>query len=334
MKAINKIDVHHHIFPKEYVDALKNAGVKYSMSVDFPKWTPEASLKQMDKNGIKIAISSITAPGVYFEGIEFPEGFSEKLARMTNEAIADTREKYPERFGGFATIPLLNIQNAMEELTYALDTLKLNGVYLMTNYKGKYLGDESFDPFFKELDRRKAIVVIHPTDPGLEFDTGLEMPHALIEAPFDTTRAVANLMYNGTLDKHTNITYILAHGGGTIPFLAWRLAGIEYGQKDKRPPVIRAMYDFLVKGKPDKGLRYLKKMYYDTAVVSGNYAVNTLKAFAGSKNIVFGTDLYINKLASIVTKNLYKDGEFTDEEYNDVSYKNCLKLFPALQKFY
>ncbi len=334
MKPINKIDVHHHIFPKEYVDALKNAGVKNTLGAEFPEWTPKTSLKQMDKNGIKIAISSISSPGVYPEGVEFPEGFSEKLARTANEAIAYTRDENPGRFGGFATIPLLNLESAFEELEYALDTLKLNGVCLMTNYKGIYLGDERLEPFFKELNRRKAIVFVHPTDPGPEFDPGLDVPNALIEAPFDTTRAVANMMYNGTLDKYPNITYILAHGGGTIPFLAWRLAGIEYGQKDKKPPVMKALYDFLVKGKPAKGLRHLEKMYYDTAVVSGNYALQTLKAFAGSKNIVFGSDLSINKLASIITKNLHQDGEFTDEEYSDLSFYNCLKLFPEFEKFY
>ena len=317
---------------------LKKAGVKNTLGADFPDWTPKTSLKQMDKNGIKIAVSSISSPGVYTEGIEFPDGFSEKLARTANEGIAYIRDENPGRFGGgltgFATIPLLNLESALEELEYALDTLKLNGVCLLTNYKGIYLGDERFEPFFKELNRRKTVVFLHPTDPGAEFNSGLNIPNALVEAPFDTTRTVANLMYNGTLDKYSNITYILAHGGGTIPFLAWRMAGIEYGQKDKKPPVIRALYDFLVKGKPDKGLRHLKKMYYDTAMVSGSYALQTLKAFAGLKNMVFGSDLSINKLASIITKNLSKDGAFTDEQYNDLSFNNCLKLFPEFEQFY
>ena len=334
MKPINKIDVHHHIFPKEYVEALQDAGVKNTLGVDFPYWTPKVSLKQMEKNGIKVAISSISSPGVYFDEVQFPDGFSENLSRISNEAIASTRDLNPGRFGGFATIPLLNMESALQELEYALDTLKLNGVCLMTNYNGIYLGNERFEPFFKELNRRKAIVFIHPTDPGPEFDPGLDIPNALVEAPFETTRTVANLMYNGVLDRYNDITYILAHGGGTIPFLAWRLAGIEYGQKAKKTPVIRALYDFLIKGKPDKGLRHLKKMYYDTALVSGKYALQTLQAFATSKNMVFGSDLSINKLAPIVTQNLDKDGEFTGEEFNDLSFKNCLKLFPEFEKFY
>ncbi|MEJ2543916.1 MAG: amidohydrolase family protein [Calditrichaceae bacterium] len=288
MKTINKIDVHHHIFPKEYVTALKDAGVKNSLGVDFPKWTVETSFKKMKENGIKIAMLSISSPGVYFKGIDFPE----------------------------------------------LDTLHLDGVCLMTNYSGKYLGDEFFEPFFKELNKRNAVVYIHPNDPGDAFDFKLGIPNALIEVTFDTTRTVANMMYRGVLDRYPNIKYILSHGGGTIPFLAWRLAGIEYGKKGEKPPVIRALYDFLVNGEPTKGLNHLKKMYYDTAVVSGDYAVKTLQAFAGPDNIVFGSDLCINKLAAIATKNLRKDGDFTEEEYNKMSYGNCLDLFPSLKKYY
>ena len=334
MKTINKIDVHHHIFPNEYVAALKEAGVKNSLGVDFPKWTVETSFKKMKENGIKIAMLSISSPGVYFNGIDFPEGFSEKLARITNEVIAETKHKYPESFGGFATIPMLNQEAAIEELNYAFNTLHLDGVCLMTNYMGKYLGDEYFEPFFKELNKRNAVVYIHPNDPGEAYDFELGIPNALIEVTFDTTRTVANMMFRGVLDRYPNIKYILSHGGGTIPFLAWRLAGIQYGQKDKKTPIIRTFYDFLVNREPTTGLRHLKNMYYDTAHVSGEYAVKTLQAFAGPEHIVFGTDLCIDKVAPIVTKNLEKDGDFSEDEYNKMSYGNCLNLFPSLRKYY
>jgi predicted TIM-barrel fold metal-dependent hydrolase len=160
------------------------------------------------------------------------------------------------------------------------------------------------------------------------------MPHAHIDAPFDTTRAVANLMHQGVLDKYPDIRYILSHGGGTIPYIAWRLATMEYSQNGKRIPVFRTLYDFLVNGEPTKGLRHLKNMYYDTANVSGEYQVKTLQAFAGPDHIVFGTDLCIAKLAPIWVKNLAKDGDFSEEEYHKVSYRNCLKLFPNFIKYY
>ena len=334
MKTINKIDVHHHIFPEEYVKALKEAGVEKSLGIDFPKWTIDTSFKKMKENGIKIAMLSISSPGVYFKGYNFPEGFSEKLARLTNKVIAENKDKYPDRFGGFATIPMLNQQAAIDEMNYALDTLKLNGVCLLTNYKGKYLGHPDFDLFFKELNKRQAVVYIHPTDPGDEYDFELNIPNSLIEVTFDTTRTVTNMMFNGVLDKYPNIKYILSHGGGTIPYIAWRLAAIDTGQKGKRTPVLKTLYDFLINREPTKGLKHLKKMYYDTANVSGESAVRALQSFAGADNVVFGTDLCISKLATIITKNLEKDGDFTDEEYNKMSYKNCLDLFPEFRSMY
>ena len=137
-------------------------------------------------------------------------------------------------------------------------------------------------------------------------------------------------MYNGVFDRYPNIKYILSHGGGAVPYLAWRLSMIEYGQKGKKPPVLRTLYDFLFKGRPEKGLRILRNLYYDTALVSGEYAVITLQSFAEPRNILFGSDLTINKVASIVLNNLSKDGEFSEEEYNDLAYGNCLRLFPEL----
>ncbi len=331
---LTKIDFHHHIFPSKYVDALTGAGVKNSLGVELPKWTVETSLKNMKENGIKMAILSISSPGVYFKGLDFPQEFSEELARSTNEIIAEAKAQNPDRFGGFATIPLLNPEAALEELNYALDTLKLDGVCLLTNYDGKYLGDRIFEPFFKVLNKRNAIVFVHPTDPGTDFDFGLKIPNALIEVTFDTTRAVANMMFNGVLDRYPNIRYILSHGGGTIPYLAWRLAGIEYGQNGKRVPVVRALYDFLINKEPTKGLNHLRNMYYDTAMVSGSYAVKTLQSFAGPDHIVYGTDLCIAKLAPIVSKNLEKDGDFTEDEYRKMSFGNGLKLFPDMKKYF
>lgn len=326
MKNLNRIDVHHHIFPKEYVNELKNVGLENSMGVDFPKWTPESSLKLMDKNNIQKAILSLSAPGVYYSGVEFKSRFSEKLARLANEAIAESIKKYPDRFGGFATIPLLNVDAAMEELSYSLDKLKFQGICLMTNYLGKYLGNEDFEEFFAELNRRNALVFIHPIDPAEQFDPKLGIPNSLIEAPFDTTRAIANMMYNGVFDRYPKIKYILSHGGGVIPYLAWRLSLIEYGQKGKKTPIIRSLYDFLIKGEPAKGLKHLKRMYFDTALVSGKSTIQNLQNFAGSDNILFGSDLPIAKVAPIVIKNFKKLGDFNAENLAKIERGNFEKL--------
>jgi predicted TIM-barrel fold metal-dependent hydrolase len=138
-------------------------------------------------------------------------------------------------------------------------------------------------------------------------------------------------MYSGSLNRYKNIKYILSHGGGTIPYVAWRISLISYGQKNKKTPVIRALYDFLVKGSPEYGLKMLKDMYYDTAIASGSYTLNTLNQFAGSSRIVFGSDFPMAKVAPIVAKNLDKHPEFSKEDHEKIDYKNLLELFPNFQ---
>lgn len=322
-----RIDVHHHITPAEYVEELKSIGIMDSLGVDFPKWTPETSLKFMKKLGIDRAMLSVTSPGVSFKN---NKEFSLKITRWTNQYMAELKNTYPGRFGGFASIPLHFVTESIEELRYAHDELELDGVCLMTNYDGKYLGDGSFDEFFNELNKRKAVLCIHPSDPAKEFDPRLSevgIPNALIEVPFETTRVAANLLFNGVTRRYPDIRYILAHGGGTIPYIAWRLAMIRYAEGNKKILKLRALYDFLARGEPEAGLRDLKNMYYDTAMTSGTYALNTLTEFAGTSRIVFGSDFPMAKVAPIVTKNLDKHPGFSEEDHEKINYKNCLELF-------
>jgi predicted TIM-barrel fold metal-dependent hydrolase len=329
-KKTKRIDVHHHILPKEYVEKLKEINITKSLGADFPKWTPETSLSFMKKVGIETAIVSMTSPGVYFK--EHKE-FSIEISRWCNEYMAQLKKDYPGKFGAFASIPLGLVKESIEELKYAIDVLKLDGVCLLSHYDGRYLGDESFDEFFEELNKRNAIIFIHPTDPAEKYDPKLQekgLPNALIEVPFETTRVVTNLMYSGSLNRYKNIKYILSHGGGTIPYVAWRISLISYGQKNKKTPVIRALYDFLVKGSPEYGLKMLKDMYYDTAIVSGSYTLNTLNEFAGTSRIVFGSDFPMAKVAPIVAKNLDKHPGFSEQDHEKINYKNCRELFPHM----
>ena len=124
-------------------------------------------------------------------------------------------------------MPLPDVDAALDELEYAYDSLGFDGVVLYSSQGGRYLGDPSFDPLFEELERRKAVVFIHPTTlpPGAD---GLTIPFGVAEFTFDTTRAVANMLYSGTLERYTSIRYIVSHAGGAIPYLAWRIAGASY----------------------------------------------------------------------------------------------------------
>lgn len=327
MNPPSRIDVHHHILPQELISTLQEIGVEKGLGVPFPDWTPEKSLTFMKKNGITTAVTSIGIPG----GIADSETL-QNLSRWCNEYTAELKREYPGKFGGLACLPLPDVEGAVNELTYALDRLKLDGVGLFTHYSGMYLGCEEFDELFKELHKRKAVVFIHPIDPPEEYDAGLAMPHALIEAPFETTRVVANLIYTGTTDRYPHIRYILSHGGGTIPYLAWRIALIRYAQENKRAPVVRALYDFYIKRGPHTGIETLKRMYYDTALTSSRPALKALQEFVGPSRIVFGTDYpFAANLAPFVTKDFEKYDGFSEKDFDAINYLNSFELFPQLE---
>jgi predicted TIM-barrel fold metal-dependent hydrolase len=325
----SRIDVHHHVLPPEYISMLHEIGVTESYGHPLDEWrrSPEQSIRFMQRLAIDKAIVSISTPGVYFRDDEL----SGRLARVCNDYIADLKRDHPGIFGGFASVPLPDVTGALAELEYALDELGLDGVSLMTNYKGSYLGDSSFNEFFEELDRRKAVVFIHPTDPADAYDPELGISNSIIEAPFETTRAIANMLYTGQADRCPDISFILSHGGGTIPYLGWKIALIRYQQEGKKLPVARALYDFLIKGGPESGLRILRSMYYDTALISDKPAIRALVEFAGNRRIVFGTDFpFAEKLAPIVSKNLKTCKDLSEEDLEAVDHLNSSSLFPTL----
>lgn len=283
----------------------------------------------MDKVGIETAIVSVSSPGIWFAD---DRSLSIDLARGCNEYMAKLKTRHIGRFGGFACIPLPDEEAALEEIHFSLETLGLEGICLMTHYDGTYLGDESYEAVFAELDRRRAVVFVHPTDPPESALPNLDIPSAVIEVTFDTTRAVANLMHQGVLNRYPNIRYILAHGGGTIPYLAWRFAaGVKYRQKAHKPGLLRTAYDFYVKHGPESGLQDLRGLYYDTAAVSGPYALNTLHSFAGPKQIVFGSDLpFTQVIAAKIAANITRYTSFEEQDYRAINRDNCLGLFPDL----
>jgi predicted TIM-barrel fold metal-dependent hydrolase len=187
------IDTHHHMLPDFFFEATNEkespvGGLKPQI------WTPESSLAFMDEAGIDIAILSISTPGV-----QLPDNLAAReLARKCNELAASLISKYPKQFGAFASAPMSDVNEAVDELTYALDVLKLDGVVLFTNSGGIYLGDKTMKPLFDELQRRKAVVYVHPNASPDPVAHRLGLIDNLIDFPGDTTRAIAQLHYGGT----------------------------------------------------------------------------------------------------------------------------------------
>ena len=310
-----RIDVHHHILPPNFVSALNSLNIPWTGGPEVPSWSLQQAHDMMGAMGIDAAVAS-PSPGVYWGG---DTGFAVKLARETNEFVADVVRDDSEHFGGFATIPLPDVGASLEEVEYAYDTLGLDGVVLYTSQGDRYLGDRSYDPFFEELDRRKAIVFIHPTTipPGADA-TGLTIPFGVAEFTFDTTRAVMNMLYSGTLERYPSIRYIVSHAGGTIPYLAWRIAGASYlpELRDRAP-------------KTD-GLALLQKLYYDTALSTSEFVFGALKEFVPTSQVLFGSDFpYIGPAVLQAERYGLENSKVLDDAARAaIDRGNALTLFP------
>lgn len=192
---MNRIDVHAHLLPAFLREALVQGG-RAPSSGYFPEWSPEIALALMERHGIATQILSASSPGVHFGN----DSAARALARRTNELIARTVADHPRRFGGFATLPLPDIDGTLAELDYAFDTLRMDGACLFASYANGFLGDAVFDPALAELDRRAAVVFVHPSAYGASPHAKLPWPAFMMEFLFDTTRAAVNLVFAGAFN--------------------------------------------------------------------------------------------------------------------------------------
>ena len=216
------IDVHHHILP-DFFWRETNDGAHPVGGIAPPPWDEASALAFMDDAGIDVAVTSISTPGVHVGD----DTRARSLARRCNELAATMMQKRPDRFGGFAALPLPDVDGALEELAYALDVLKLDGVVLFSNSNGVYLGDKRFEAVFEELERRSAVVFVHPTaSPDLAAHQ-LGLPDSLIDFTADTTRVVAQMLYSNRFARTPSVKYIFSHAGGTVPYLAGRFAIVD-----------------------------------------------------------------------------------------------------------
>ncbi len=271
-----RIDVHAHYLPTSYRQAAAAAGYDPPDGIPgLPRWDTGAALGMMDQLNIRTAMLSISSPGVHFGD----DGAARKLAREVNEEGAKAASDYPGRFGLFASLPLPDIDGALAEATYAFDTLKADGVAVETNHHGVYMGDPRLDPLFAELNRRRAVVFMHPTSPTCPCCQTLSLgyPRPLIEFTFETTRAVTNLLLTGTLDRFPDIRLIVPHAGAAVPVLADRVVGLTPAFLPK--PV-----------EPDHFFATLQRLYYDLAGYPLPRLAPALLQIADPGRIFYGSD--------------------------------------------
>ncbi|GAB16524.1 putative hydrolase [Gordonia effusa NBRC 100432] len=245
-----RIDVHHHALPPQWAQLTGMPG-----GGELPKWSVDSTLEFMDTRGIATAIMSVSAPGIPGES----DGGGPKLTRELNEDLASVVRDYPDRFGLFASVPLLDdIDDAVREAVYALDELSADGLVVMSNYAGAYLGDSRFAPLWAELDHRRTPVFIHPTEPGLPLIHGLNP--SVVEYPAETTRNAFDMAFTGTIARFPNVPFILSHAGGFLPYAAYRFAKTAETWHPDQVADIDIMLD------------QMRSFYFDTALSTSGLA--------------------------------------------------------------
>jgi predicted TIM-barrel fold metal-dependent hydrolase len=311
------VDVHHHILP-DFFWRETNEGEHPVGGIAPPPWDQTSMLAFMDDAGIDVAVTSISTPGVHIGD----DARARSLARRCNELAATMMQKRPERFGGFAALPLPDVEGALAELSYALDVLKMDGVVLFSNSNGVYLGDERFEPVFEELERRSAVVFVHPTASPDRVAHELGLPDSLIDFTADTTRAVAQMLYSNRFARTPNVKYIFSHAGGAIPYLAGRFAIVDEMN--------------VIPGGDARGTAAaaLRRLYYDTALAFTPPVLNMLREVVGFSQVLFGTDNpYLRRdMAIRCAAQMRQTSTLSEAEREAVLHDNVERLFPRLRE--
>jgi 6-methylsalicylate decarboxylase len=307
------IDVHHHVVPPFYIsesrDRIQAAGGHVNAWLD---WTPEKALAAMDQQGVATAALSLTYPGVWFGD---PKAAT-RTARRVNEYAAGLAHSYPGRFGLFAAIPLPDTEGSLREVDYALNVLKADGIGLFTSYGDKWLGDAAYQPVFEELNRRKAVVFVHPAVPSCCRSLLPDISPIMVEIPQDTTRAVANLLFTGTFARFRDIRFIFTHAGGNVPMVLGRMH--QYAPAN-------------IAGKAPNGIEYeLRRLYYDIAGTAYPPAIAALTSLVPATQILFGSDHPFVPIAE--TAEGMRQLGLSADDLRRISRDNALALLPRLRR--
>lgn len=308
------IDTHHHILPDFFWQETENAQTPVGGLAPL-RWSKETTISFMDDAGIDAAVLSLSTPGVH-------TGNSAKarvLARRCNEFSAEFIRERRDRFGGFACLPLPDVDTSLEELSYALDVLGLDGFVFFTNSNGVYIGDPVLEPVFEELERRKAVVYVHPNPSPDPAAHALGLPDNLLDFPTDTNRVVAQMHYTNRFASTPSVKYIFSHAGGSIPYLAARFAIIdEMG---------------FIPGGEQRGTAadMFRRIYWDTALAASDPVLHMLREVAGINQVLYGTDFpYLRRDLAVNSKQrISQSSELNDLEKRAILGANASRLFPG-----
>ncbi len=307
-----RIDVHHHHVPPALAT---QAGPPARFGAGRFPWTPEKTLEQMDKFDIAFAMLSMTQMGnILYDNSEKGRA----AVRAGNEYGAKVRSDHPKRFGLYTGVPLPDIDGVMKEIEYGFDTLKADAIGIYTNdNQNRWPGDPYFDPMWQELNRRNAILYIHPLAPPCCTNLNDSVSPAMNEFDFDITRACTSILVNGVLHKYPNVKMIVPHSGGTMPMIAGRI-------KDRYPHDPK--HDEYI---PNGVIAELQKFYFDIAHATYSYPMAAMLKFALPDHILFGTDYPFEPIESTVDE-LPNDG-LPARTMAAIERDNAERLFPRLK---
>jgi 6-methylsalicylate decarboxylase len=308
------IDIHSHFVPPFYLaeNGDRIAGSRGGqITRAWLEWSPQQSLAAMDEHGVETAMLSLSTPGIWFGNAEEARA----TARRVNDYGAELLRSHPGRFGQFATIPLPDTEGSLREIEYAFDVLKADGIGLLTSYGDKWLGDDAYAPVLEELNRRKALVFVHPTTPNCCRALMPGISTIMTEVPQDTTRTITSLLFSGTLTRLKDIRFIFCHAGGTMPMVAKRMT--QYGPKN------------LAEVLP-QGVEYeLKRLYYDIAVSGYRPAIAALTSLIPMSQILFGSDFPYRMLGE--SADTMQQLGLSENDLAAIGRGNALGLLPRLK---
>jgi predicted TIM-barrel fold metal-dependent hydrolase len=306
----HRIDIHHHLLPPEFIKEIMARRKSAT-----PKWSVSRSLEDMDRNGVATSLVSQVQPGVWFDDV--PAG--RRLSRIVNDFGARMAQDHPGRFGLFAALPMPDVEGSLREIEYAMDTLKADGIGVLTSYGNRWLGDAHFAPIWEELNRRKAVVYDHPHSPACCGTLPNSTPASIVEYAADTSRTIASLIYTGTAVRYPDIRWIHSHGGGAVPFILDRFTREDEIMRPERRREIA----------PTGLVNELRKFYYDTAQANNPGSLAALMNLVPPSQVMFGSDFPFRDAGVVLTG--LANYRFSPGERREIERGNALRILPRLR---
>ena len=311
-KSRRRIDVHYHAMVPAWVDVIAPR-LPPPFLARARAWTPQVALGEMDRNGIETAVCSVSSPGVWFGEVQQ----ARRLARSCNDYMAAMVRDYPGRFGMFAALPLRDVEGSLIELAYSLDVLKADGIGLVTSYGDKWITDPTFAPVFQELNRRKAVVYVHPTAPSCCQRLLAGMPAVLLEYPIDTSRVILHWIITRSPSTYPDLRMIFSHSGGLL------LAGLGRLQV-----LVQTQPDFKL---PSDLAAQIAKLFFEISSSADKATMDLLRSYVPTSQILLGTD---SPIGNDMALNLahFEHLRLSPAERRAIERGNALRLLPRLSK--